>query len=149
MDVLLAAAFLGVITITLFPTVAFLMRRSTITQGTVEANLLVQEGIEIAYNAYAINWTAYDVGTYVTAFDNNTKTYILDPLIPGVNDDPLEAKYTRTITVENVSRTGAPEWKQDPTGTVDPKSKKITTTVQWKQGETTVSQQASLLLYEF
>jgi type II secretory pathway pseudopilin PulG len=46
MDVLVAAAFMGIITVTLFPTVAFLLRRNSATQATVEANLLIQEGIE-------------------------------------------------------------------------------------------------------
>lgn len=143
-DVLIAAAFLGVITVTLFPTIGFLLRRNKITQGTVEANLLVQEGIEIAYNAFANDWHAYPAGSYIKAFDSGNNTYILTS---GM-DEAIEAKYTRTITISDIKRSST-TGQQDDTGNPDSKSKKITTSVTWKQGEEDVTQQASLLLYEF
>lgn len=145
MDVLLAAAFLGIITISLFPTVGFLLRRNTLTQGTVQANLLIQDGIETAYNLISVDWNSLSPGTYIKAVDTTgaTPQFVL---IPGT-DEPIEARYKRTITVEQVKRS-ATDGKQDPQGAVDPKSRKITSKVTWNEGEKEVSHQASLLLYE-
>jgi len=126
MDVLVAAAFMGVITVTLFPTVAFLLRRNTATQATVEANLLIQEGIETAYNIFSINWNAYPAGEYSSALDTT-----VDPpqyiLVSPPTPDLIEARYSRIVTIEDVKRINT-----DGTEYVDAKSRKITSKVMWK-----------------
>jgi type II secretory pathway pseudopilin PulG len=144
MDVLVAAAFMGIITVTLFPTVAFLLRRNTATQATVEANLLIQEGIETAYNIFSLNWNAYPAGEYSTALDTtfDPPQYIL---VSPPTTDLIEARYTRIVTIEDVKRINT-----DGNEYVDAKSRKIISKVMWKDTNgNDVSNQASLLLYDF
>lgn len=148
-DVLVAVTIVGVLFITLMPTLSFLLQRSKSTRESVEASLLLQEGIEVAYNMCSSNFTERcKDGSYVVFTDTSSDTPLLT-LEESDTSETLEAKYKRTITIQSIKRETTKGLQSDTTdAVVDPKSKKIVSAVTWTSGTHEQSVDTSLLVYD-
>ena len=155
-EALVAIVLLSIVVVSVFPTLDFMVRRSKTSTFNVEANLLLQEGIEVPYNIFLGDWSAMGSdpqGQYKTAevLESGREHWALLPCSPDPNDctsDPdtlLEAKYRRIITLSPVLRdpvTGV----QQSGGISDQFSRKIMTTISWDENGTPKSVSGELLL---
>lgn len=145
LETLISIVMLGMIVVAVFPTVSFLVRRSKRSVYDTQASLLLQEGLEVAYNVFftSSTWDAYltDGRSYKPVHNGAWS------LIEGT-DVGLETRFDRTIVVNQVCRDAASKGEQVicPAGTVDPNSKNVVTTVIWEENGLPKSITASLLL---
>lgn len=148
-EILIVTAVLGV---GLLAVISFLIYSRGVTfqvARTVEATSIAEEGIEAVRvmrdESWNTNIATLDAGTPATYY----------PIISGVNPDDkwtlttttqplIENLYTRTIVVEQVGRDGADDIVSSG-GTIDPNTKKVTSTVTWTENGR--SKQVQLISY--
>ena len=70
LEALVAIAVMGFLIISVLPSVGFLLQRSRGSVVNTDANLYLQEGMEVAYNVFAADWDTPN-GTYMVAVDNS------------------------------------------------------------------------------
>ena len=99
-EALIALVMLGMIIVTVFPTVNFMLKRSRRTRYDAQASLLLQEGQEVAYHVFAnsTNWDMYTTGVSYKPVHNGSWA-----LIQG-EDTLLETRFSRTIIIQPVCR---------------------------------------------
>lgn len=130
-EVILSVAIASIVSATLLPTIGWLSVKSAQSKSNQEASLLLQEGIEIAYNTLLTEWDVAD-GEYHPAV-------LVDGLGRSVwtlgagSEGLLQAKYQRRLEVESVCRdtnTG----EEDADGCVeDQSSKRVVSSVVWTE----------------
>ena len=131
LEALVALAIMGFLVISILPSIGFLLQRSRAAAVNTDANLVLQQGMEVAYNVFSVgaNWSpdTYPNGTYQVILDS-TGTKPTWTLTPAPNE-LVQGKYTRTITIGPVYRDT--QGKIQPSGDIDPRSKRVTVSVQW------------------
>lgn len=142
LEALIGIAVFGVLVTMLLPTIGFLLQRSRASIANTDANLVLQEGIEVPYNIFSANWNAYPNGTYAIAEDFTSGSPRWSLISQA--SDVIDGKFTRIIEISPVTRN--PISGIQGTGEVDPNSRTVKTTVSWKQGQQTNTVTASLLL---
>jgi type II secretory pathway pseudopilin PulG len=144
LEALLGIAIFGILVTMLLPTIGFLLQRSRISIANTDANLVLQQGIEVAYNVFSAHWDAYPTGTYAIAEDLTSGvprwTLIDQP------SEVVDGKFTRVIEISQVKRN--PTTGISGSGDVDPYSRMVKTTVFWQQGEEKNLISADLLLID-
>lgn len=125
LEVIISITMLLILTVVIYPTIAWINVRNNRINYDNNASLLLQEGNEVAYNVLLGNWSGIGSGTYM-----KTEASGKWNLTSAVNETNIQGRYTRIIAISNICRnlsTGA----QEACGTVDANSKKVTTTVSW------------------
>lgn len=149
LETLIAMAILGMIVVMIFPTLNFMLRRSKASGFDTQASLLLQEGMEIAYNVIQSNWSVYPTNAvYHPSLSLVANAWQLAP-----NSDMVEGKYTRSIELLSVCRsTSDPHYT---TGacvaprTPDSSSLVIRTTISWEENMNTKEIHGELLLTSY
>lgn len=131
LEALISIVILGVLVVSIFPTINFMLRRGRRSKYDAQASVLLQEGMEATYNIFTSNWDAYTPGDYdvIPAFNGTSYTWTLEPPT-GI---PHEARFTRIIKVEQVCRDGSGNVIEVAGCPPDANSKKITTTITWDE----------------
>lgn len=145
LEILIATAIFGLIIVSVVPTLGFLLKRVVRTNDDISASLILEEGIETAYNVLTTHWGQYPDAHYIVSVDTTGPSPVWT-LIEGP-EDKLQAKYTRTISIEGVSRdktTG-----KMGAGIVDPNSRIIVSEVTWNTGGKDQKVSARLLVVNY
>lgn len=132
-EILIVTAVLGV---GLLAVISFLIYSRGVTfqvARTTEATTLAEEGIEAVRvmrdESWNTNIATLDAATPATYYPViSSDKWTLTTTDPG----PINNLYTRTIVVEQVGRDGADEILSSG-GTIDPNTKKVTSTVTWTE----------------
>jgi hypothetical protein len=143
LEILISALIMGIVIASVFPTLGFLLRRVKRSSDDIQANLLLQEGMEITYAALVTDWSAFGNDSYKTSLDLTAP----EPswtILPAA-EDVIEAKYHRTITVSPITRDEV-SGVIGP-GSVDPASRMVTTTVTWESAGVTKQIHADLIVF--
>ena len=130
LEIIIAVLIFGLLYSSALPILGFLVKRVSRSTVDQQANLLVQEGMEIAYSVLMGQWDGISNNTYATYLDTTTPQPQWS-LVPAA-DDFLQAKYRRTISITTVTRDSITG--EIGPGTIDPMTKKITTTLEWESG---------------
>lgn len=154
-EALVAVAVFGMVTISVIPIVTFMFNRSGRSRIEQDASLLLQEGMEVAYNVYSTNFNL-DLanGDYKPTLEyvGPSPDDYQWTLSPGV-DTELETRFERKVNVASVCRGEDGEIDQSANcsypSTVDPNSKMITTSVSWQENGVDKSLSAQLLVVNF
>lgn len=144
-EVLVALTILGVLVASAMPTIGFLLKRTRKARNDIQAQHVLQEGVEIAYAVLTNDWSSVPPGTYVAAVDT-TGTIPHWTLFPG-GDDTIQSSYTRVLEIREINR-------NETTGTigpgpVDPNSRRINSSVSWTEGGKKKELSASLLVVNY
>ena len=143
LETLLATALLGLLITSIFPAVNFLLKRHKRSQFDTEASLLLQEGMEVSYNAFLYDWHACSSGSCQVAVKAPSQWILL----PGMQTN-IAGKFDRTIEILPVCRSVSGEIKECASpAEVDQNSRLVRVTVNWSQATKPVS--ASLLLIQY
>lgn len=134
------------------PVVSWLVVKSKYLQHDASASLLMQEGVEVAYNVLTSDWSAsaiqYPEGIYHPAVDASSDPYKWT-LLPG-DQTNLEARFSRRVEIADVCRrNGSGELVEEACGSGsvgDINSRKITSTVLWTENQQTKSLTSELLI---
>lgn len=145
LEILIATVIFGVLIASVVPTLGFLMKRVVRTNDDIAAQLILQEGIETAYNVITTHWNAYPDGLYVASVDTTGPSPIWT-LVEG-SEDKLQAKYSRTISIEHVLRNETTG--KIGAGIVDSNSRIIVSDVSWKTGGKMQKVSARLLVVNY
>ncbi|RJR14585.1 hypothetical protein C4579_04805 [Candidatus Microgenomates bacterium] len=144
METLVAVVLFSLVMISVIPTVNFMLKRSRRAVSDSDAALLLQEGMEATYTIFLSDWDAYGDGTYHLESVTSPSTHW--ELLPG--NEILEAKFTRTIEINEVRRSNV-TGEQLETGVIDPNSKIIKTTINWDEAGIPYNISAELLVINF
>lgn len=148
-EVLIAVVILIMISLPIFTSISFLQLKTKQSQYDSEASLLLQEGMEIAYNTVVSDWESYSDGVYFPAYDADEDVWIL---IPG-EETELKTRYTRKIELKtacrNVSDGTQIEYDGFCSGELDLRSKNIITTLAWDEKGSEKELSARLLSFNF
>ena len=139
LESLLALTILGILMVSIFPTVSFMFKRQRRTKYDAQASLLLQEGIEVAYNVFSANsnWDLYTSDVYKIVPTGTNLTWSLE----HGSEITLQTRFTREIRIVPVCRNAVHErvdWNPD-TGScpaasaVDPGSRAVRTKVSWDE----------------
>jgi len=149
LEALLSIVVLSLVVLAVFPMLSFLLKRSERSKYEAAASLLVQEGIEVAYNVFLDEdeWGLSN-GDYHPSLNASRGEWVL--LVGGEQD--IETRFDRVVNVASVCRTSGtgevidPETYESCGGVVDYLSKWVTTRVSWEEGGETKSLEAKLML---
>ncbi len=165
LEVVLSVAMLVVIFVSVYPVVGWLITRSKQLQYDSQAAIILQQGAEVAYNVFLDDWDSFGEGNYryaVSRTDPGDGTspdgWTLVPMAVGEVDEV--GMFGRTIRVSPVCRlvngTGEDQGKlQSPPEpnpgcdagyAIDPDSKLVTTSVDWREKLAPKHIQATLLI---
>src|SRR5690606_24612933 len=97
---LIAVLVLSMVVLSIFSTMSFLTNRGRRSSYESDANLLLQEGMEVAHGAITSNISQYPEGTYFPAYDTNTDSWIL---LPGTEEN-IRTRFERSVEIKNVCR---------------------------------------------
>jgi len=124
-ELILAIAIASIFLAALATTVIAAREAFARSNKILEANLILQKEVEAIRSIKETAWNSIaNPGTYHVEQSGNGWIAAANPVTEG--------GFTRSFTVENVCRTGTTSPPVNcPDGTVDPSTKKITTTVSW------------------
>lgn len=100
LEALLSIVVLSIVVLAIFPMLTFLLRRSERSKYESRAGVLLQEGMEVAYNVLLSGWDSYPQGNYVKAVDLVNNNWLLSK----GDQENLEGKFTRRIEITDVCR---------------------------------------------
>jgi type II secretory pathway pseudopilin PulG len=133
-EVVLSFAVLMMVISTIFPTIGWMINRTKKLQNDTNAGLLMQEGMEAAYNVFLTNWGISE-GVYHPAVSVVGMSEVWT-LIPN-EQTGVEAKFKRKIEVAHVCRSSSTgEHSLGVCGgdsVVDANSKWLKTTISWEE----------------
>ncbi len=155
LESLLAIVIFGILIVSIFPTINFMFKRMHRTKYDAQGSLLLQEGMEVAYNVFSANsdWSLYPVGAdkiYKPIRIGALETWGLEL----GNEGLLQTRFTREIVIVEVCRNAAGERISTPLsglcapGTADASGRIVRTTVTWDEPGAKPLQ-AELLLTKF
>ncbi len=132
-EILVAAAVIGTVIFSLFNVFVLADRLSEEAGDKIRANFLAEEALEVVRYLRDRSWedniSNLNTGTsYYLAFSGATSRWSIGTSNPGL----IDGLFTRTVTVENVSRDSNDDIVLAG-GTDDPKTKKINVTVSWTE----------------
>jgi prepilin-type N-terminal cleavage/methylation domain-containing protein len=154
-EVLVAMAVMLIVVATILPTVSWLISRSAYLKYDAQAGVLLQEGMEVAYNLAAADWdnftTSFPDGVYHPAVDVTTEpnmwTLVFGP------ESGLEARFERQVSVSPVCRDGATGGivaGECGSGSVwDSASKLLTVSIKWQENQSDKEINSTLLVTDF
>lgn len=140
---LLAIVVFSMVIFALVPMLSFLLRRSERSKYEAAAALLLQEGQEVAYSVISSDWNIA-TGTYKPALGQSQgkKQWRLST----GQDQNLETRFGRKITVANGCRNAKGELQQSCTLGQDQNTKIVTTEVSWEENDAQKKLTATLIL---
>lgn len=131
-EVMIAAALISVVTISLLSYAQKGLGLSTRSIGQIQATLLAEEGAEAVKTIRDANWTNISGLTldtnYYLSYDNSSNVWSLNAT-PSV----IDGMFTRTVVVSAVTRDS--NYDIASSGTTDAGTKKVTITVSWQSPE--------------
>lgn len=145
-EVIISIAVIAIISATLLPTIGWLVTKSHANKTNQQAGILLMEGIEVAYNVLQSSWNT-SPGEYHPAVGVSVDGRAIWDLASG-GEVGLEAKFNRTITVQDVCRdenTGV-EMACGGSGQLDVNSKRVVTEIDWLESGVGKRMEASLLV---
>lgn len=142
LETLISVAILALLTVAIFPNVSFLLLRATRAKYDAQATLLLQEGMEAAYNVLSTrqDWDAYLTNQNYKPVHNGTWM-----LTNGI-DANLETRFRRRIVFSSVCRNPQNGEQNTQNCQIDPNSKIVTTEVEWTESDQPKQISAQLLL---
>jgi Tfp pilus assembly protein PilV len=149
LEALISIVILTFVVLSLFSSISFVVLRTEKSKYDSEASLLMQEGIEVAYNVLLSNWERYTSNTYYPAPNVTTNEW---DLVEGTETN-IKTRYTRSITFSKVCRKPDGEIVAPSAsgicaaGSVDQHSRMIKTLVEWKEGTETKKAETELLVF--
>ncbi|KPJ73660.1 hypothetical protein AMJ48_00415 [Parcubacteria bacterium DG_74_1] len=138
-EILIVTAIIIVALIGLFGLVALSLRISTLTKETAQANNLAQETIEAVRNFRdGTSWDINGLGTLATSTAYHPeKSGDVPPKWQLILGEEIEGGFTRKVVFDEVCRDGDDNIVETG-GEVDPNTRKIITTISWKDEEVKV-----------
>lgn len=143
---------IGIMMASFFPMLGWMLSRSKRLEYDIQASVLLQEGMEVAYNVFLDNWdkdfAAYPPGIYHPVVNMAAAPDAWD-LIPG-EQTSLETRFARKVEVVQVCR-NLGNGEQLPGSchagpNRDTWSKKVITTITWREDGANKAISAELLL---
>ncbi|MEK7165318.1 MAG: hypothetical protein AAB874_00740 [Patescibacteria group bacterium] len=135
MEAILSVAIMGMIAVTIMPTLNFLLTRTKKSIHETEATLLLQEALEVTYHVFMTtnDWVTFTAPNVYKPVHNGKWE-----LIEG-SDVNLEALFGRKIEINFVCRNTETGMQIEDPGcspthpSFDPNSRKIMVTVSWNE----------------
>lgn len=132
-EILVAAAIIGTAIFSLFNVFVLASRVSAEAGDKVRANFLAEEGLEaVRYlkdDSWSRNIASLTAGTnYYLSFNSGTSRWSIGTTNPGA----IDGKFTRVITLSNVSRDSSDNIVSSG-GTNDPNTKQFSVTITWSE----------------
>lgn len=150
-EVVLTIALLAILTSTLFPLVAWLTAKSRSLKYQGEAGMVMQEGVEVAYNKLLSDWdekfSQYPEGDLFHPAVEDGKWILSSGEETGVN-----GRFSRNITLSKICRNKADgKYKEGITGCADTwqwdkNSKLVKVHVEWNEKGEKVHDDMQLLV---
>ena len=165
LEVVLSIAMLVIIFVSVYPVVGWLITRSRELKYDSQAAIVLQQGAEVAYNVFLHDWQTFGEGNYrygITRVDaanpSSPDGWTLVPMASGEVDEV--GMFGRVIHISAVCRlvngTGQDQGKlQVPPQpnpncnsgyAIDPDSKLVTTSVDWRENSSPKHIEATLLI---
>jgi len=133
---LISVVLFVMVTVSLFSPLTYILVRSERSRSDSEASLILQEGIEVAYNVLMSDWKGYGEGEYYPAVAYLAGREVW-AMMPG-REDGVRTKYSRWVELEKVCR--RPKGSKDAgeivscgEGEVDENSQVVRGVVEWKE----------------
>ncbi len=134
-EALLGLTLLSIVVVTGVSLIQFMQTRSKYTKTGFTANVLLQEGMEVAYNLISNDISAYASGFYHPDTDLSNPSFPKWKLSGG--SEVVSGTFTRIVELADVCRDSQKN-QVDCTqsgATVDSDSRKVAVTVTWSEGE--------------
>lgn len=125
-EILLAVTIFTIFSLGIFYLSLDTLRRDTNTVNSNEALFYAEEGLEAIRNMRDINYLQLSNGDHGLAYSGGIWSFVEAP-------ERVEDFYDRTITIEDVYRDGSGNIDSTGAGTLDPETKKVTSSLSWLQ----------------
>ncbi len=103
-EALISVVILSMIAFSVLPIVSFLVRKSERSKYEGRAAIILQEGIEAAYNVLISDWNSYPDSNY-SLFTDTTYTPVTWELISTDGpDENIDTLFARSLTVRTLCR---------------------------------------------
>ncbi|EKD62350.1 MAG: hypothetical protein ACD_52C00209G0008 [uncultured bacterium] len=104
LEALISIVILSMIAFSILPIVGFLIRRSERSKYEGRASLVLQEGIESAYNVLISDWDGYPDGDY-SVFVDMTFSPVAWELVPTTGvDENIDTVFSRSVNIKTICR---------------------------------------------
>lgn len=145
LEILVASVLLGLVAVSVFPTVNFMFRRTRRAKYDTQASILLQEGVEVTQNIFSSAWDLYGYGDYHLVLDQTDSSRFKWALEAG-QETGIEARFDRIISILPVCRDKVKGTRDTPGCEIDQGSRLIKTTISWQENSETKQLNAGLLL---